>query len=171
MRDAACSVDECDATQVVARGMCGKHYKFWYRRRPDGEPCKVDGCAWPTYSSGYCANHHHQWKVHGDPTAADRRRAIVRKLDRNGYVLVRRPGHPQAMTGGWVLEHRIAMEEVLGRPLTSAESVHHKNGRRDDNRVANLELWARYQPAGQRVQDLLAFAQQIIGTYDGLDIP
>jgi len=145
--------------------MCRKHYAFWYRRRPDGTKCLVPSCDKPSYSSGYCATHHHFWKAEGDPEASDKRRAINRKLDPNGYVLVRHRGHPYAMSGGWVLEHRLVMESSIGRTLTPLESVHHMNGRRDDNRPENLELWSRYQPAGQRASDLLAFAYEIIALY------
>lgn len=162
-----CTEADCCGA-VRARGLCDKHYKRWYRRREHGPRCQVESCEKAAYSSGFCATHHHHWKAEGDPEAADKRRAIVRKVDRNGYVLIRRPDHPKAMSGGWVLEHRVVMEAALGRPLTAAESVHHKNGVRDDNRPENLELWARYQPAGQRVRDLVDFAREILDRYEGL---
>lgn len=70
--------------------------------------------------------------------------------------------------GGRVLEHRLIMERHLGRPLLGHESVHHKNGDRLDNRLGNLELWSSSQPAGQRVEDKLAWAREIISLYGGL---
>ncbi len=56
----------------------------------------------------------------------------------NGYRMVLRPDHPNAMKNGYILEHRLVASEALGRPLKDREVVHHNNGQRDDNEPDNL---------------------------------
>lgn len=57
-----------------------------------------------------------------------------------GYVFLIRPNHPRANNKGYVQEHRLIMEEHLGRYLTEKERVHHINGIKNDNRIDNLQL-------------------------------
>jgi hypothetical protein len=67
---------------------------------------------------------------------------IVSKGDYN-YAVVK--GHPKANKLGYILEHRVVMENHLGRLLNSDEVVHHINHDRKDNRVENLEVMTAKQ--------------------------
>lgn len=85
----------------------------------------------------------------------------------SGYIDEKRDGK-------WVRQHRLRMEELLGRPLAPNETVHHCNGDRTDNRIdgplvdgrsGNLELWSASHPYGQRVTDKIEYAVEILRQY------
>lgn len=85
---------------------------------------------------------------------------------KKGYVMVWAPGHPRATEScKYVFEHILVMEDRLGRHLLPGETVHHRFGARDDNRIENLELWVKPQPAGIRAEDAVEWAKEILRRY------
>lgn len=111
-----------------------------------------------------CGLHYDRTRRHGDAGPAQTRRRARSvgdvRVNRDGYVLVYRPDYPGIKRPYYIQQHRLVMEAVLGRQLRPFETAHHKNGRRADNDPANLELWTKPQPAGQRPEDLVAWVVQ-----------
>ena len=105
--------------------------------------------------------HYNRWKRLGDANAK------VRKKNKPGEGHITANGYKQIRQS---LEHRLVMEQDLGRPLTKDENVHHLNGNRLDNNIDNLELWNMSQPAGQRIEDKIAYAEQILSLYKTYDL-
>lgn len=59
---------------------------------------------------------------------------------KEGYKQVWAPNSSEARENGYAPKHRLVMSKILGRPLSSDEIVHHKNGNKRDNRPRNLEI-------------------------------
>ena len=56
------------------------------------------------------------------------------------YAVVR--DHPNRTKLDYVFEHRVLMENKLGRLLLSTEIVHHIDGNKKNNSIENLEVMA-----------------------------
>lgn len=81
----------------------------------------------------------------GAPSGEDHGRWNGGRVDQSGYTAVMiDEDHPfyeeMAQRAGYVLEHRLKMAEAIGRPLRDTETAHHKNGKKKDNRIENLQL-------------------------------
>lgn len=128
---------------------------------PVSKKCSFDPCDKQVVAKGLCSGHYNQqWRGEELQPIAPRRVRGTGSYTREGYVRVWCSKRQSR-----IAEHRLVMENHLGRELTPKETVHHINGNPEDNRIENLELWCSRHPKGQRVEDLLEFAYGIIETY------
>mgnify|MGYP001574720473 FL=1 len=72
--------------------------------------------------------HHHLWKG-------------GRWTHPEGYIYVLAREHHRANSQGYVYEHILIIEKVLGRKLRKGEVVHHINHKKNDNRPENLMIF------------------------------
>jgi len=135
-----CAKDHQGAWKTMLCEQCGKEFKYHFQKGKRRKFCTPE------------CNHEHSNQFGRE----DKRRQKVHR-NKHGYVYVYSPEHPsvQGKPYRYVAEHRLVMEQVLGRYLLPGENVHHKNGIRNDNGPENLELWTRPQPYGQRATDVL----------------
>lgn len=187
---AQCAAEGC-ARRAVTRGWCHGHYLRWSRTgnvkadvplaRPVRDVCSVADCERGAHSAGMCRSHYARQRKHGDPMAGTPFRTCSGDGSvSHGYWWVPVPDDMRHLVPPGRrhdFEHRLVMAARLGRPLEPDEVVHHRNGDRLDNRIENLELWTTAQPKGQRVEDKIAFAYEVLRRYDdeaakalGLDV-
>lgn len=110
------------------------------QKKSSGEIAQLYNCSRKTI-----LNKLHKYNIkirsRSEANLCKRKKEGGRYIDRYGYVHVYMPSHPYNVRG-YVLEHRLVMEEHLGRYLRPEEVVHHKNGIKSDNRISNLQLFA-----------------------------
>lgn len=175
VKGATCDFPGCGRPRM-GQGLCNTHYLQQYRGKPLTEikprprkqtvkrVCEFPDCGRPYKARGLCSQHSRQ-SFRGELKPIRVKDGPARIITAEGYVKVWAPDHPNAQSRGWIFEHVKVMSDLLGRPLLPGENAHHKNGCKDDNRLSNLELWARSQPSGQRAKDLLVWAREIVARY------
>lgn len=105
---------------------CGKEFHVWLAKLKNGKG---------KYCSPEC--YHESLRERIGPKSSSWKGGMK---DRGiGYRAVWVPGHKRA-THGYVYEHIIVAEELLGRDLLPSEQVHHINGDRADNRRENIHV-------------------------------
>lgn len=144
----------------------------WWYVKPDSkrqrarvstcEACGEGFVAYPSSQGRFCSRQcaapiihkNNRYPVAGKGPASHRWKGGQR-LTREGYVELWMPDHPslQGTKRKYIRRNRWVMEQTLGRPLLPYETVHHKNGDRQDDRPENLELWTVAHPYGQRAKE------------------
>lgn len=82
----------------------------------------------------------------------------MEKIYMNGYVIIHNPNHNRAMQNGYVYEHILIAEIMLGRKLKDDEVVHHEDENRSNNSRDNLYVFAtkadhvRYHKNGIKIK-------------------
>ena len=165
-----CSISWCDR-KPKSNGLCSMHIQRQkngtdMEARPEsfqqnmGKSCRIPECERNAHCKGMCKLHYEQVKrglTPGPPKKRTIKKGEWYTLE-SGYVFRTKDGRRE-------FQHRVVMAEVIGRELYSHETPHHRNGIRDDNRPENLELWSKSQPAGQRVEDKIAWAKEFLAQY------
>ena len=167
-RELACTHPNC-STPRISKELCAMHKsrkrrgldmdapkRVWTNPKSKDGTCGLEHCRNTAHGGRLCAAHNFRLR-HGQnmyvPIGALGYTPIgtIRK-GAQGYLQIK-VSDPST----WALHHRYVMEQHIGRELYPHENVHHLNGQRNDNRIANLELWSESQPPGQRIADKLAW--------------
>ena len=101
----------------------------------------------------------------GRECAVEAKRLPTPRVNKSGYLYQSKRGTRETLV------HRQVFEVMRGEPFQPGETVHHLNGIRTDNRPENLELWLSSHPSGQRIEDHVAWAREILLRYDGFVQP
>jgi hypothetical protein len=93
------------------------------------------------------------------------------RIDEDGYIRTYAPGHPWPRRSGYVFEHVRIMELAIGRRLEPGETVHHRDGDRQNNAVENLEILKRGDHSRlHRLKDAHLRERDSLGRFAGKEV-
>lgn len=164
-----CIFPDCKNKRDCQAGYCGGHKKqlklgkSLTPLRISIKVCTFVGCNRRHYRQGLCAAHDRQRskEIPLTPIKTQNKRGQG-GISTHGYKIYCKNINGKKT---YLYEHRLVMEQYLGRKLFDSENVHHLNGNKLDNRIENLELWSIHQPQGQRVIDKIKWAHEILEAY------
>lgn len=104
-----------------------------------GRRVGTNGC----HVKNFVLKHMPDWKLNTDTSGSRNNRwKGGRRIDKDGYVLIHVPDHPNCDSHGLMREHRLVMEKMIGRYLLPEEVVHHRSKNKADNSPENLQLFS-----------------------------
>lgn len=124
--------------------------------------CSIEGCGKPHDSKGYCGMHAQRVRRYGDPhyvTSNEqfrencRQAALTYKEAKPSTYRKRNNRH----------EHRVVAEQMLGRPLTRGEIVHHIDGNKHNNDPSNLQVMSMAEHARHHLAEIRATGRRVGG--------
>lgn len=176
VKPSRCIIDGCEGRRQ-RHDLCTKHFHQAFKGGAFGPipKCEIVGCSRnvSTCSSRYCGMHASRLTRTGSAGPAESLNKKRDGITDDGYRVV-------SIGRKTFLEHRLLVERYIGRQLKRHEEVHHRNGMRADNSVGpcvlshrcdcddamhNLELWSTSQPRGQRIEDKVRWALELIREY------
>ena len=109
---------------------CGENFDTTLSkiRNGGGKYCKTK-CYWESKKESMKGKKHWNWKDGKSKTV-------------DGYIRIWSPNHPFATRKKQVLQSRLVAEKALNRYIIKEESIHHINGKKNDDRLENLYLFS-----------------------------
>lgn len=139
-----CTIKLC-SSKVLAKNLCGKHYQQQLAVTKKTNKCGC-GCEQLTQYT-FIAGHHTRLFTSEEQTRRGRMNTGDTQRDRGSSNWYRKIGGRH--------EHRIVMEQSIGRFLSSSEVVHHINGDKKDNRIENLQVMSRSEHLKEHLPSML----------------
>ena len=126
---------------------CYLHDRWGKKSRLKNHVCIVCGKQFLRYASEgnkFCSKQCY-WKWISFYLKGKRRKQKIKYGTDNNYFAILCHYHPFADSKGYVMEHRLVMEQHIKRFLTPEEVIHHINHIPYDNRIENLKIMTKLE--------------------------